>query len=185
MPGQREEDDVKGLSATVSIGVTVADTLIQRRRAIPAAAAAAMSPLARSLLALAALLAAADAIPKLPNPFCDSLSIGKEYIGNRDDSIKFKLTVSGEFYTIIPDKCTRPGRRLLHQYLRVCNPPNNKPSISLVKSSDPYTAITLDCPRDVPGCTNLELNVRQDCKMLSGPYVLPEGPGPEPEDDDM
>ncbi|XP_063617156.1 uncharacterized protein LOC134790315 [Cydia splendana] len=134
-----------------------------------------MSPLARSLLALAALLAAAYA---KRNPFCDSLNIGDEYIGNQDDTINFKLTVSGEFYTVIPDKCTRPGRRLVHQYLSVCNTPNNKPTISLVKDSEPYTAVTFDCPREVPGCTHLELNVEQVCKPVTGPHFLP-GPGPE------
>ncbi|XP_061707970.1 uncharacterized protein LOC133518314 [Cydia pomonella] len=125
-----------------------------------------MSPLARSLLALAALLAAADA---LANPYCDYLTIGRNYYADGDNVIKYTLTVSGEFYTIIPDKCSRPGRRLVHQTLVVCNDPNNVPRISLVKHSDPYTAVTIECPRDVPGCLNLELHVRQDCKPVTGP----------------
>ncbi|XP_063376746.1 uncharacterized protein LOC134664087 [Cydia fagiglandana] len=125
-----------------------------------------MSPLARSLLALAALLAAADAIP---NPFCDSLSRGKQ---TYDSSETFEITATGDSVTTIPDKCARPGRRLVGDYLSVCNA-YHKPKLDTPMGiANPLGAVYITCPRSEAGCSQLKLQVTQYCEMVTGPTPL-------------
>ncbi|XP_061707966.1 uncharacterized protein LOC133518310 [Cydia pomonella] len=124
-------------------------------------------PLARSLLALAALLAAADATT---NPFCDSLSRGQQ----TDDYEYFVLTGTGDATTKIPDKCSRPGRELVGDYISVCNTPYSKPQLrSLMLGTDittiPFWAVYIGCSHTIPGCSRLEVQVTQYCKMVTAP----------------
>ncbi|XP_063376745.1 uncharacterized protein LOC134664086 [Cydia fagiglandana] len=117
-----------------------------------------MSPLARSLLALAALLAAADA---KANPFCDSALIGDM----TDNPITFHLTLAGGEVKQVPNKCAKPGSELAGESLNVCNTPMSKPKIQLaVGSRLNYSPIMVDCPSSIPGCSSLDVQVTQYCK---------------------
>ncbi|XP_063376756.1 uncharacterized protein LOC134664099 [Cydia fagiglandana] len=93
-----------------------------------AAAAAAMSPLARSLLALGALLAAADAhvwLMENARPGCAGFRIAiRRYDGNPMEDISFELratkTGSGALHDI-PDYCAKYGVAIQYQTVEVCN----------------------------------------------------------------
>ncbi|XP_061708058.1 uncharacterized protein LOC133518397 [Cydia pomonella] len=124
-----------------------------------------MSPLARSLLALAALLAAADA---MTNPFCDSLSRREQ----TDDYETFVITGTGDSVTEIPDKCTRPGRKLVGDYLSVCNAYHRPKLATPMGIAHPLGAVYITCPKTVDGCSRLQLHVTQYCKMVTGPTPL-------------
>ncbi|XP_061708059.1 uncharacterized protein LOC133533792 [Cydia pomonella] len=124
-----------------------------------------MPPLARSLLALAALLAAADA---RANPFCDFAMIGDV----TDRPITFHLTVAGGVTTTIPDKCAMPGSELAGESINVCNTPSSKPRIQLALGSDlNFSPIYIDCPGNIPGCSSLDVRVTQFCKPAGLPPV--------------
>ncbi|XP_047987890.1 uncharacterized protein LOC125227591 [Leguminivora glycinivorella] len=129
-----------------------------------------MSPLARSLLALAALLAAADAEP---NPFCDSLDLGRDYGFPLSNYQKFTLTVAGG-KVVIPDKCSRPGNKIVGESISVCNTPNSKPIIMPALQTQyhfkpNFALVDIRCPRDVAGCDRLKVEIWQFCEMVTAP----------------
>ncbi|XP_061708056.1 uncharacterized protein LOC133518396 [Cydia pomonella] len=121
-----------------------------------------MSPLACSLLALAALFAVSNAKNvHIPNPFCDERMRGIE----GDSSEHFKMTVSGGVVNI-PDNCTRLGRKLVGEDVSVCNAPYSKPLLrSVFGLSNKFGILGIDCPTNTNGCMTLELDVTQHCKM--------------------
>ncbi|XP_047987868.1 uncharacterized protein LOC125227570 [Leguminivora glycinivorella] len=128
-----------------------------------------MSPLARSLLALAALIAAADA--ELPN-YCSNERTGKQVGIPADNVEKFTLTVSGGLVRI-PDKCTRPGNKMIGEYKSVCNIPNYQPKIRhILKTHRRYydSEIYIDCPSNITGCDSLKLEITQYCQMVVAPH---------------
>ncbi|XP_047987833.1 uncharacterized protein LOC125227541 [Leguminivora glycinivorella] len=124
-----------------------------------------MSPLARSLLVLGALLAAADA---MSNPFCDSLSRGEE----TGDYESFVLTGTGDAVTVIPDKCSRPGRKLVGDYLSACNPYHTPKLSTPMGIRNSLGAVYITCARTDPGCSSLQVQVLQYCKMVTAPKPL-------------
>ncbi|XP_047987829.1 uncharacterized protein LOC125227536 [Leguminivora glycinivorella] len=89
-----------------------------------------MSPLACSLLALTALLAAADAV--MPPPDCTSVTLGKV----TEDVTTFSLNVGGGDVRI-PDKCTRPGRKLVGVKIEACLSPEKKIKITQALQTAP------------------------------------------------
>ncbi|XP_063618128.1 uncharacterized protein LOC134791008 [Cydia splendana] len=126
-----------------------------------------MSPLACSLLAFIALFVA-DA-ESIANPFCDKLELGKV----EGDSVDFTLTVAGGYITV-PDKTTRPGRKLVGEYFSVCNTPYSKPTLTPAPKSHDITPnfamLHIDCPSNIPGCNELELHVSQYWEMVTAPH---------------
>ncbi|XP_047987932.1 uncharacterized protein LOC125227620 [Leguminivora glycinivorella] len=126
-----------------------------------------MSPLACSLLALAALLAAADGV--MP-PFCGHLWLGRRTI----DKIEFVLTVSGGVVNI-PDKCSLPGRRLVGEDFTACNEPNYTPTIRQAykppnDKTPNFAMVDIECPSNFTGCNQLALKVEQYCEMVTSPH---------------
>ncbi|XP_061728831.1 uncharacterized protein LOC133533796 [Cydia pomonella] len=129
---------------------------------IPAAAAA-MSPLTRSLVAFAALLAAADANSVFANadsnPFCNSVATGNQ----RSDGApwqrpNFVFEVSRPSGTVdIPDKCSQSGKTLVAQSIYACSRAG-PPSISV--GGQQFSPITVMCPDTAGGCS---FNVSQFC----------------------
>ncbi|XP_047987059.1 uncharacterized protein LOC125226921 [Leguminivora glycinivorella] len=143
----------------------------RERRIIPAtaaaAAAAAMSPLACLLLAFAALFAAADGV-KLN--YCGYLMLGEE----TKDHTDFRLTAPGGDVQI-PDKCSRPGRRLVGEYISVCDPPYYQPIVTPAMTGSPYLKpvfklVNIQCPSGIKGCDNLDVHVTQFCEIVTGPH---------------
>ncbi|XP_061728830.1 uncharacterized protein LOC133533795 [Cydia pomonella] len=127
-----------------------------------------MSPLTCSLLAFLALFAAADAL--LPNPYCSKLVLGKQ----TKDFIDFSLTAPGGVVTI-PDKCSRPGRRLVGELISVCNVPNSKPTITQAIQSQydikpNFAMVNIDCPSNIAGCDKLDVHVTEYCEMVTAPH---------------
>ncbi|XP_063529606.1 uncharacterized protein LOC134740883 [Cydia strobilella] len=126
-----------------------------------------MSPLACSLLALAALFAATDAL--FPNPYCSFLEMGKTDGYPQDNEVDFTITVAGGYITI-PDRCTRPGNKLVGQSISVCNAPNSKPEIIVPLRTDyrrpNFGSLYIHCPSGFPGCDRLEVHVWQYCEMV-------------------
>ncbi|XP_047987965.1 uncharacterized protein LOC125227641 [Leguminivora glycinivorella] len=118
-----------------------------------------MSPLARSLLALAALLAAADA---MSNPFCDHDMIGE----TSDRPITFRKTVTGGEMFSVDNRCAFPGSELAGESFDVCNvysKPKVRIAIGMLEIQTPFPVI-VECPKDVPGCSSLDVQVTQYCR---------------------
>ncbi|XP_063375853.1 uncharacterized protein LOC134663414 isoform X2 [Cydia fagiglandana] len=130
-----------------------------------------MSPLACSLLVLAALIAATDAL--LANPFCNYLELGETEGYPENNYVDFTLTVAGGIITI-PDKCSRPGNKLIGEAITVCNVPNSKPGITQALQTQyhfkpNFALVNIYCPSDIPGCDRLKVKVMQFCGMVTGP----------------
>ncbi|XP_047987764.1 uncharacterized protein LOC125227481 [Leguminivora glycinivorella] len=119
-----------------------------------------MSPLACSLIALAALFAVSNAA-SVANPFCDGVSLGDSSLPPEKE---FKLTVSGGDI-IIPNRC-KLDRKLVGQSLSVCNTDNSMPEIHPnTIGARPYEKVFIDCPKSTRGCEDLELKVTQYCLL--------------------
>ncbi|XP_047987760.1 uncharacterized protein LOC125227478 [Leguminivora glycinivorella] len=122
-----------------------------------------MSPLACSLLAFTALFATADAVD--PINYCGSLLLGKK----TEDQIDFRITAPGGDVSI-PDKCARPGRKLVGEYIYVCDPGEYQPTVSERREGPPFSLVNIDCPSDVGGCSSLDVQVTQHCEDVTGPH---------------
>ncbi|XP_063618125.1 uncharacterized protein LOC134791005 [Cydia splendana] len=130
-----------------------------------------MSPLACSLLVLAVLIAATDAL--IANPFCSFLELGETDGYPEDNYVDFTLTGADGSLTI-PDKCTRPGNKLIGESISVCNTPNSKPKIRQALQSDydfapNFGKVFISCPIEIPGCDRLQVEVMQFCGMVTAP----------------
>ncbi|XP_063375777.1 uncharacterized protein LOC134663345 [Cydia fagiglandana] len=118
------------------------------------------------LLALAPLLAAARTYdPK----YCDlKLIRGLE----TEEYIDFNI-ITPDGLVNIDDKCSRAGRELVGEDVAVCNYPFSKPIIStLVGADNQFKTVSIDCPSGIPGCSHLNVNVRQYCKMVTPPVTV-------------
>ncbi|XP_061708012.1 uncharacterized protein LOC133518356 [Cydia pomonella] len=123
-----------------------------------------MSPLACSLVALAALFAVSDARgPRTVDPFCSSSYLGDAWGAPH----AFKLTVSGGDVEI-PDRC-KEGRILVGQDISVCNSPNSNPEVHPFHFGQyPFKKVYIDCPHSTRGCSSLEVKVTQYCYFKIG-----------------
>ncbi|XP_061707967.1 uncharacterized protein LOC133533802 [Cydia pomonella] len=131
-----------------------------------------MLPLARSLLALAALLSVTEA--RLANPFCSDLHLGKDDGYPKNNYVDFTITVSGGTITI-PDKCSRPGNKIVGESISICNTPNSKPEIWQALQTEyhfkpNFALFHIDCPSNIAGCDRLKVEIRQYCEMVTAPH---------------
>ncbi|XP_063529605.1 uncharacterized protein LOC134740882 [Cydia strobilella] len=131
-----------------------------------------MTPLARSLVAFAALLAAADAsssyasadssssyVSADSNPFCNSVATGTQSSYGQPwqrPSFVFELFErSGKVN--IPDKCSRSGKKLVAQSIYGCSI-RGPPAIFV---DGQFSPVTITCPNIDGGCS---LNISQFCE---------------------
>ncbi|XP_061708001.1 uncharacterized protein LOC133533801 [Cydia pomonella] len=133
-----------------------------------------MSPLACSLLALAALIAAADALK--PNPYCSYLEMGQTEGYPTDNYVEFTLNVAGGTITI-PDKCTRLGNMIIGEAISVCNTPNSKPEITPALQTEyqfkpNLGSVHIECPSDIDGCDRLDVEITQYCSMVTANHIF-------------
>ncbi|XP_063529956.1 uncharacterized protein LOC134741117 [Cydia strobilella] len=140
---------------------------------MPAADAAAMSPLARSVLALGALLAAADAhvwVMENARPGCAGFRISaSRYDGKPIEDIIFELraikTGSGALHDI-PDYCAKYGVAIQYQSVEVCNDyegltaPRKPPKVRPL-GEDTMSPVYASC-RGIE-CGTLVFHVTQKC----------------------
>ncbi|XP_047987652.1 uncharacterized protein LOC125227387 [Leguminivora glycinivorella] len=120
-----------------------------------------MSPLACSVVALAALFAVSNAA-SVEDPFCANLFLGDSSL---QPGTEFTMNVSGG-EVIIPNRCPLASPNLWGQYLKVCNEETSLPEIRpFTFGGRPYEKVNIDCPKSTRGCDRLELKVTQLCNV--------------------